>query len=230
MGHRLLNLVCATTIIMNTFVVFAGLLALAAGSPIPDEVVAAAAPAVAPAVVAAGVPFLVRAPAHDSASIEHHRLGGNFAYAVSEAHAYAQATPQISTITHPVAETTVVHEPSPIAHVTPGQLVTTKHIPAPVVETRPVFGTEPIVEARTQYHQPLFKTQSVVPHVAHVPQIAQVPVTADVHTVAAPGHYAHPGYGYAGFHGHHGLHGPHGLRHPFAFNKVISPIAAPAQE
>merc|ERR1719273_2595304 len=227
---------------MNRFVVFAGLLALAAGVPVPEAEAEAEAEAVAveaveavPATlnaVPAGavVPFLVRAPAHDSASIESHRLGGNFAYAVAEAHAYAQATPQISTITHPVAETTVVHEPSPIAHVTPGQLVTTKHIPAPVVETRPVFGTEPVVEARTTYHQPLFKTQSVVPHVAHVPQVAQVPVTADVHTVAAPAHYAHPGYGYAGFHGHHGLHGLHGLRHPFAFNKVISPIAAPAQE
>merc|ERR1712038_172853 len=152
---------------MNTFVVFAGLLALAAGAPMPEaEVAVAAAPTIALA------PTLIRAPAHDSASIESHRLGGNFAYAVAEAHAFAQVTPQLSTITHPVAETTVVHEPSPIAHVTPGKLVTTKHIPAPVVETRPVFGTEPVVEARTTYHQPLFKTQSVVPHVAHVPQVA----------------------------------------------------------
>merc|ERR1711863_234139 len=223
MGHCLLNLVHSIT--MNTFVVFAGLLALAAGVPLPDEVVVDAVPATPTFNL---TPTLIRGPAHDSASIESHRLGGNFAYAVAEAHAFAQVTPQLSTITHPVAETTVVHEPSPIAHVTPGQVVTTKHIPAPVVETRPVFGTEPVVEARTTYHQPLFKTQSVVPHVAHVPQVAQVPVTADVHTVTAPAHYAHPGhfaahpgYGYAGFHGHHA--GLHGLHHPFAFNKVISP-------
>merc|ERR1719184_17760 len=56
----------------------------------------------------------VRAPAHDSASIEHHRLGGNFAYSTAEAHAYAEVVPQISTLTHPVAETTHTHIPAPI--------------------------------------------------------------------------------------------------------------------
>merc|ERR1712186_62552 len=145
---------------MNTFVVFAGLLALAAGAPMPEaEVAVAAAPTIALA------PTLIRAPAHDSASIEHHRLGGNFAYAVAEAHAFAQATPQISTITHPVAETTHVHEPAPIATVVPGQVITTKHIPAPVVESHPIFGTEPVIEARTTYHQPLYKTRTVTPQV-----------------------------------------------------------------
>merc|ERR1719230_2395309 len=113
---------------MNTFVVFAGLLALAAGVPVPEEVAVEAVPAAVPAAVPTfnAAPILIRAPAHDSASIESHRLGGNFAYAVAEAHAYAQVTPQLSTITHPVAETTVVHEPAPIAHVTPGKVITTK--------------------------------------------------------------------------------------------------------
>ena len=125
---------------LQTFVVFAGLLALAAGAPMPEaeEVAVAAAPI-------ALAPTLIRAPAHDSASIESHRLGGNFAYAVAEAHAFAQVTPQLSTITHPVAETTVVHEPSPIAHVTPGQVITTKHIPQPIIEQRPILAQEPVI-------------------------------------------------------------------------------------
>merc|ERR1712112_23350 len=71
--------------------------------------VAVAPGAVAPVAVAAPASFLVRAPAHDSASIEHHRLGGNFAYSTAEAHAFAEVSPQISTITHPVAETTHTH-------------------------------------------------------------------------------------------------------------------------
>ena len=102
----------------------------------------------APAPVALA-PTLVRAPAHDSASIESHRLGGNFAYAVAEAHAYAQVTPQVSTITHPVAETTVVHEPAPIAHVTPGKVITTKHIPQPIIEQRPILAQEPVIAVST---------------------------------------------------------------------------------
>merc|ERR1719464_761495 len=152
---------------MNTFVVFAGLLALAAGVPLPEEVVAAE-PAAVPAAVPAFnlAPVLVRAPAHDSASIESHRLGGNFAYAVAEAHAYAQVTPQVSTITHPVAETTVVHEPAPIAHVTPGAVITTKHIPQPIIEHHPIFAQEPVVQAKTVVHQPLYKTRTVTQHVA----------------------------------------------------------------
>merc|ERR1712088_636438 len=74
----------------------------------PEAVVAAATPL-------AAAPYLVRAPAHDSASIEHHRLGGNFAYSTAEAHAFAEVIPQISTLTHPVAETTHTHIPAPIA-------------------------------------------------------------------------------------------------------------------
>merc|ERR1712045_189130 len=77
---------------------------------------------------------------------------GNFAYAVAEAHAYAQVTPQLSTITHPVAETTVVHEPAPIAHVTPGKVITTKHIPQPIIEHQPIFAQEPVVQAKTIVH------------------------------------------------------------------------------
>merc|ERR1711953_861204 len=202
MGHCLSNL--HSNIIMNTFVVFAGLLALAAGRP--QEIVGNLAPT------------LIRAPAHDSASIESHRLGGNFAYAVAEAHAYAQVTPQLSTITHPVAETTVVHEPAPIAHVTPGKVITTKHIPQPII-----------------VHQPLYKTRTVTQHVAqpiahHVvpaPAVAvkAAPVEVAAAPVAVPHHlgyhgYAHPGYGY-------GLNAYGNAWAPAAVPaKVIAPVEA----
>merc|ERR1711981_473356 len=144
---------------MNTFVVFAGLLALAAGAPMPEaEVAVAAAPTIALA------PTLIRAPAHDSASIESHRLGGNFAYAVAESHAYAQVTPQVSTLTHPVAETTFVHEPATIAKVVPGAVTTVNHIPHPIVETQPILAQEPLVQAKTTHIHPLHKVQTLTHH------------------------------------------------------------------
>merc|ERR1712121_496370 len=101
----------STTATMNTFLFFSSLIAFSRAAT-----VAVAPGAIAPAApIAAPAPFLVRAPAHDSASIEHHRLGGNFAYSTAEAHAFAEVAPQISTITHPVAETTHTHIPAPIA-------------------------------------------------------------------------------------------------------------------
>merc|ERR1711881_425185 len=91
-----------------------------------------------------GVSTLVRAPAHDSASIEHYRLGGNFAYSTAESHAYASVTPQISTLTHPVAETTHTHTPSPIAVHQPAPIVKTPHVAQPVFKNIPTFGTQEI--------------------------------------------------------------------------------------
>merc|ERR1711964_860928 len=96
----------STTTTMNTFLFFSSLIAFARAGTV----------AVAPAVVANAAPYLVRAPAHDSASIENHRLGGNFAYSTAEAHAFAEVIPQISTLTHPVAETTHTHIPPPHRH------------------------------------------------------------------------------------------------------------------
>merc|ERR1712045_392299 len=180
MGHCLSNL--HSNIIMNTFVVFAGLLALAAGRP--QEIVGNLAPT------------LIRAPAHDSASIESHRLGGNFAYAIAEAHAYAQVTPQLSTITHPVAETTVVHEPAAIAHVTPGEIITTKHIPQPIIEHQPILAQEPIIATKTVAHPTFKKVQTVTHHVEQPAVVAHTPVfhhaPALGHALAAPvAHQAH---------------------------------------
>merc|ERR1719225_761943 len=218
---------------MNTFVVFAGLLALAAGVPLPEEVVAAEPATVAAVPTLNLAPILVRAPAHDSASIESHRLGGNFAYAVAEAHAYAQVTPQVSTLTHPVAETTYVHEPATIAKVVPGAVTTTKHIPHPIIETQPILAQEPLVQAKTTFTTPHHKVQTLTHHLAqpitHHQTHHVAPVTAPVYEqaaaavaavpagygYAAPHHFAphaahfgYAGYGYAGYPGYAGF--PHG--------------------
>merc|ERR1719431_1542496 len=108
----------STTAKMNTFLFFSTLIAFSRAATVAIGV-APAAPFVAPA------PYLVRAPAHDSASIERRRLGGNFAYSTAEAHAFAEVAPQISTLSHPIAETTHTHVPAPIA----------THQPAPIVKT-----------------------------------------------------------------------------------------------
>merc|ERR1719210_246452 len=217
---------------MNTFVVFAGLLALAAGVPIPEDVEAVPALVPAPVPTFNLAPTLVRAPSHDSASIESHRLGGNFAYAVAEAHAFAKVTPQVSTITHPVAETTVVHEPATIAKVVPGAVTTTKHIPHPIVGTQPILAQEALVQAKTTHIQPYNKVQTHINHVAspvthhqvhHVapvvaPAVAPVayaaaaPVAAPVAVEAAPAvaavpaAYAHHGYAAPGHFAPHAAH------------------------
>merc|ERR1711872_1194266 len=94
-------------------------------------------------VAAPAAAFRVRAPAHDSASIVHERLGGNFAYSTAEAHAYADVVPQISTITHPVAETTHTHIPAKIATFQPAPIVRTHHAAQPIFQDVPVHPRSP---------------------------------------------------------------------------------------
>merc|ERR1712133_209334 len=154
-----------------------------------------------------GVPSLVRAPAHDSASIEHHRLGGNFAYSTAESHAYASVTPQISTLTHPVAETTHTHIPSPIAVHQPDPIVKTHHVAQPIFKNIPTFGSQAFATPLAQnVGVPVSVEQT---HVAH--GVAHVPTTVPVAGHAVVGHAAvgHAGYagiapvaGYAGYAGH----------------------------
>jgi hypothetical protein len=174
-----------------------------------------------------GVPTLIRAPAHDSASIEHHRLGGNFAYSTAEAHAYAEVTPQISTLTHPVAETTNTHIPAPIATHQPAPIIKTTHVAQPIFKNIPTFGTQEIsgpVRTHQTIHQPLVhetRTHTVqevaqsystpvhatvgVPHTVArehvVPGVAYAQVAAQV-PVAHAGYAGYAGHGYAGYAGH----------------------------
>merc|ERR1711971_1424469 len=91
---------------MNTFVaVFSCLLAASQAQVLPLAPIAGK--------------TLVRAPAHDSASIAHHRLGGNFAYAIQTAEAFAEVTPKIAHQTIPIAEHTHVHQPAAIRTIQP---------------------------------------------------------------------------------------------------------------
>jgi len=155
-----------------------------------------------------GAPTLVRAPAHDSASIEHHRLGGNFAYSTAEAHAFAEVTPQISTLTHPVAETTHTHIPAPIATHQPAPIIATRHVAQPVFKNIPTFGTQQIhgpVRTHQTITQPIAHetrthTVQAVSQAVHTPvhEVRHVPVGVSHHaTVAAAPAYAAYAAGFA---------------------------------
>jgi len=180
-----------------------------------------------------GVPTLVRAPAHDSASIEHHRLGGNFAYSTAEAHAFAEVVPQISTLTHPVAETTHTHIPAPIATHQPAPIVNTHHVAQPIFQDVPIHQSFPVtgpVRTHQTVHQPIVhetRTHAVQQSVhvaaapvavAHAAPVAvAAPVAAVAHAAApaiAVGHAGYAGYaGHLGYAGHHGFVGHHGFAH-----------------
>merc|ERR1712098_120231 len=163
---------------MNTFLFFSSLIAFSRAATV----------AVAPAVAAvnaaplAAAPYLVRAPAHDSASIEHHRLGGNFAYSTAEAHAFAEVTPQISTLTHPVAETTHTHIPAPIATHQPAPVIKTTHVAQPVFKDIPTFGRQAVagpVRTIQKITQPLVHETKT-----HTVQQVATPIHTPVHAVS----------------------------------------------
>merc|ERR1711931_298354 len=170
---------------MNRFLFFSSLLAVSYGSVVPLA-----------AGVAAASPYLVRAPAHDSASIEHHRLGGNFAYSTAESHAFAEVTPQISTLTHPVAETIKTHIPAKIATHQPAPIVRTHHVAQPIFQDVPVHAQVPVTGpiARHQtVHQPIVhETRThTVQAVAHAAPVAIAHAAAPVAHVAHAAPIAH---------------------------------------
>merc|ERR1712038_476000 len=192
---------------MNAFVaVLAGLVATA------NAGVIAPAPLAGAPLVAGKT--LVRAPAHDSASIANHRLGGNFAYAVQTAEAFAEVTPKIAHQTIPVAEHTHVHQPAAIRTIQPAPIVTKTFSASPVLAQKPVFGTEPVigpVATEFTYKQPIYKTRTYTQthQVAHTVAAPAVAVGTVAHAVAAPaaiGAYAAapaavaaPALGYGGY-------------------------------
>ena len=131
---------------------------------------------------------LVRAPAHDSASIANHRLGGNFAYAVQTAEAFAEVTPKIAHQTIPVAEHTHVHQPAAIRTIQPAPIITKTFSASPVLAEQPVFGQEAVigpVATEVTYKQPIYKTRTYTQthQVAHA--IAQPAVAVGHATYAA---------------------------------------------
>jgi len=191
---------------------FVAVLATAAAAS--AGVVPAAIPAVIPAVIPPST--IVRAPAHDSATIEHKRLGGNFAYATAEAHAFAKVDPIVASRTVPVAETTHVHTPAAIRTIQPGAITTTHHVASPVLAQEPVYRQEPVigpVATHTTYEQPIYKTRTythtgVATHtrVAAAPAVAvaAAPVAAVAAPVAAVG-AVHGGAIHGGVVGGYGL-------------------------
>merc|ERR1712112_452658 len=177
MGHIAWDPATSTTATMNSFLFFSTLVAFSRAAT-----VAVAPGAVAPVAVAAPASFLVRAPAHDSASIEHHRLGGNFAYSTAEAHAFAEVSPQISTITHPVAETTHTHVPAPIATHQPAPIVKTTHVAQPIFKNIPTYGRQAVagpVRTIQQITQPLVHETKT-----HTVQQVATPIHTPVHAVS----------------------------------------------
>merc|ERR1712106_291995 len=104
----------------------------------------------------------VRAPAHDSAIIQSHRLGGNFAYRTDEAHAYAVQTPVLGQRTIPVGVS--YHQGTPIvktttdyvSHFVPQTGIATYQAPAqviaqPIVQQQAVVAAAPSVYAHGAY-------------------------------------------------------------------------------
>merc|ERR1712038_272203 len=183
---------------MNAFVaVLAGLVATA------NAGVIAPAPLAGAPLVAGKT--LVRAPAHDSASIANHRLGGNFAYAVQTAEAFAEVTPKIAHQTIPVAEHTHVHQPAAIRTIQPAPIVTKTFSASPVLAQKPVFGSEPVigpVATEVTYKQPIYKTRTYTQthQVAHTVAQPAVAVGTVSHAVAAPAIAAAPAVaGYGGY-------------------------------
>merc|ERR1711973_746503 len=144
----------------------------------------------ASALAAASGAVIPAIPAPDSATIESHRLGGNFAYATAEAHAYAKVTPQLATRTIPVAETTHIHTPAAIKTVQPAAIVTTKHVAQPILKQEQLYRNEPVigpVATHTTYEQPLFKTRTYThTGVAHHTQVAHAPAIVQAAPAIAP--------------------------------------------
>merc|ERR1712198_684456 len=167
---------------MNAFVAVVASLVAAANAGVAP--LAVGAPLVGAPLVAGKT--LVRAPAHDSASIANHRLGGNFAYAVQTAEAFAEVTPKIAHQTIPVAEHTHVHQPAAIRTIQPAPIVTKTFSASPVLAQKPVFGTEPVigpVATEVTYKQPIYKTRTYT-QTHQVAQTVAAPAVA-VGTIAA---------------------------------------------
>jgi len=145
--------------------------------------VAASASYVAPA------HHLARVPSHDSAVIQSHRFGGNFAYRTDEAHAYASVHNVITPVQVPVAET--YH--APIAYRTPVTYETKHH-----TETVEV----PVHRSYATYTAPEYHTYA-----------APAP-----HAYAAPVHHAYGAATYAAAPAYHGYGSPYGYGYaPLAY-------------
>merc|ERR1712168_899861 len=129
---------------------------------------------------------LARVPSHDSAVIQSHRLGGNFAYRTDEAHAYASVHPVITPVQVPVGET--YH--APIAYHTPVSYETKHHTEKVEVPVHHTYAT---------YAAPQYHTYVAPVHHAYAAPVHHGYAASAVHAYGAPVHhgYAAPHYGYS---------------------------------
>merc|ERR1712215_305578 len=125
------------SVTMNPIGLLVSLAAVASASVVPLAV---------PASVA------VRAPSHDSAIIQSHRLGGNFHYRTDEAHAYAVQTPVLGQRTVPIGVS--YHQGAPIvktttdyvSHFVPQTGIATYQAPAQVI-SQPIVQQQAVIAA-----------------------------------------------------------------------------------
>merc|ERR1712088_125986 len=134
--------------------------------------------------------------------------GGNFAYAIQTAEAFAEVTPKIAHQTIPIAEHTHVHQPAAIRTIQPAPIITKTFSASPVLAEQPVFGSQAVigpVATEVKVHQPIYKTRTyhkthqvvntiaqpavavgTVAHVAHAAQAVAAVAAPAVAAVAAP--------------------------------------------
>merc|ERR1739838_1165042 len=140
---------------MNSIAIILSLAAVSSASVIPFAV---------PASVA------VRAPSHDSAIIQSHRLGGNFAYRTDEAHAYAVQTPVLGQRTIPVGVS--YHQGTPIvktttdyvSHFVPQTGIATYQAPAQVI-AQPIVQQQAVVAAAPSVYAGAYGFAGAYPNV-----------------------------------------------------------------
>merc|ERR1712042_50009 len=149
------RLYTSRTITMNSIGIILSLAAVASAGLVPIGV---------PASVA------VRAPSHDSAIIQSHRLGGNFAYRTDEAHAYAVQTPVLGQRTVPVGVS--YHQGTPIvktttdyvSHFVPQTGIATYQAPAQVI-AQPIVQQQAVVAAAPSVYAGAYGFAGAYPNV-----------------------------------------------------------------
>ncbi|ODN03545.1 hypothetical protein Ocin01_03132 [Orchesella cincta] len=103
--------------------------------------------------ISAPATVIARAPALDSAVIKSDRLGGNFAYSVSEAHAYTATQPIIQHVAQPVAVS--YSAPQVVQQVVAAPAVRTVAVAQPVAYAHQQVVAQQLVAA------PAYRTVSI---------------------------------------------------------------------
>nr|XP_018908855.1 PREDICTED: predicted GPI-anchored protein 58 [Bemisia tabaci] len=137
---------------------------------------------------AIGAPMaMMRAPQFDSATIEHERLGGNFAYKTMEAHAYAAVSPVIENVPtqvgvsyahRPIFGQVTYHEPAQATVITaPVAVPAAAPVYATPVAAAPVYPAAAPIYAPAPVAAPLYPAAPAFP-AADSPSIPAQPSPA----------------------------------------------------